>query len=405
VDRPLDAVRLEPGGLQVRAGGAPHRAELLCLARAEWPTVEGARARHAPRRFAVRARLFASTTASAQIGNLVRVLVAPTDAVDLLIAVPGPSSVHLTAYGPAVGATDLALALAELVRSGALPPGLEIAELARVSVASGSPRLPGHPRLAACGDACAGHPLDPWAPALEQGQRAAAAVMECSQRLEELPERLSAMLEPSRGEVAHARTALARLQRAGALGPRALTRCARPTSNGLFLGLGPTPRVASRALVGASWLGPLSRLWRDQGPGLPPPPPERERPVYVVDDDPTQRALVCEYLAAKKLPVRAFADEMSLLAAAADEPPRAVVLDLVLTWVDGIRLCRSLKSHPATRHAPVVVVSGLARSADRRAALEAGAAAFLPKPLDLEALFRFLSERTRLATAGLATVA
>jgi CheY-like chemotaxis protein len=108
--------------------------------------------------------------------------------------------------------------------------------------------------------------------------------------------------------------------------------------------------------------------------------------VFVVDDDPAQRALLCEFLAARDLPVRALADEVGLLAAAAEEPPRAVLLDVVLDWVDGLRLCRALRSHPATRHTPVFVISGLDRASDRRAALSAGATGFFAKPVDLGAL-------------------
>jgi CheY-like chemotaxis protein len=402
IDRPLESMEAHPSGvgLALRAAGAPGRADVLVIAHANWPgrhNIDG----HdddrpgqfpfsmPPRKSAVRARLFAPQRAMQKIGTWVRVVVTPTPEVELLLAVPGTSSLHLTAIGRQLSAQDLALALAESVRSGILPGGMEIAELARASVPWGAVKVRTHRHVFALGEALAGHALDPWTSSLEQGQWAALALIESANELDELSERLQLLLSESTSEVSLGVKALTRLMRAGRRGPKAL---ARPTSTliengpGLLFGLGPGARTASRLLRGASVWGRLERLWRDEGPGIR-KPVQGERPVFVVDDDPEQRALVCEYLAARQVPVRAFPDELSLLAAAVDEPPRAVVLDLVLDWVDGLRLCRSLKSHPATRDTPVFVVSGLTRRSDRLAALAAGAVEFFPKPIDLEALF------------------
>jgi CheY-like chemotaxis protein len=67
---------------------------------------------------------------------------------------------------------------------------------------------------------------------------------------------------------------------------------------------------------------------------------------------------------------------------------------VVLERVDGIRLCRRLAEHPATRGTPVYVMSGLGGPQVRRQALEAGATEFLVKPIDRAMLARVL-ERSR----------
>jgi DNA-binding response OmpR family regulator len=59
--------------------------------------------------------------------------------------------------------------------------------------------------------------------------------------------------------------------------------------------------------------------------------------------------------------------------------PRIVVTEILLPRLDGLKVCRSLKSDPATKGIAVLVFSIL--SAEDRA-LEAGADAFLLKPLD-----------------------
>jgi len=384
VPRPIEQVEAAGEMLALRAGGKPERAQVLALTR---PASNALGVRPPPCRDAVWARLFASPRASAELGGLIRVFVRPAPGVDLLVAIPGASSLHLTAHGPRAGATELALALAELRRQGALPEGLEIAELARTRATWGLSRLSAHRRVLALGEMGAACPLDPLGPALEQGQRAGLALAESCSHLAELPARAAALLAGPREDVRHMLTAANRMVRAEGAAPAALGKAASRAGAGpgLFFGLGPLPSDARERLWAPALLGPVRRLWRDEGPGRPPARREA-RPIFIVEDDPAQRALLCEYLASRHLPVRAVADEVSLLAAAEEEPPRAVVLDVVLNWIDGLRLCRSLKSHPATRDTPVFVMSGLSRASDRQAALCAGATGFFPKPLDLAAL-------------------
>ncbi|HCF60072.1 MAG TPA: response regulator, partial [Myxococcales bacterium] len=82
--------------------------------------------------------------------------------------------------------------------------------------------------------------------------------------------------------------------------------------------------------------------------------------------------------------------ELSLLEAAARERPGAILLDVVLRWVDGLSLCRALRNHPATRSARLISMSNLSRRADREAAIAAGADAFLAKPIDFDELDKLL---------------
>jgi CheY-like chemotaxis protein len=111
---------------------------------------------------------------------------------------------------------------------------------------------------------------------------------------------------------------------------------------------------------------------------------------YVVDDDPDQREAMTQLLESTGATVVSFADELALFCAVARRPPTAILLDVVLHWVDGLRLCEGLKQHPLTRQTRVVVMSGLNRPHVRQRALDAGAEAFLPKPVEPERLLRQL---------------
>ncbi len=69
--------------------------------------------------------------------------------------------------------------------------------------------------------------------------------------------------------------------------------------------------------------------------------------------------------------------------------PHLVVLEILLPTLDGLQVCRALKGNPATQRIPILVFTWL--MAEERA-LQAGADAFLPKPLD-SALFLDVIQR------------
>ncbi len=77
------------------------------------------------------------------------------------------------------------------------------------------------------------------------------------------------------------------------------------------------------------------------------------------------------------------ADGESALARARELMPRIIVTEILVPKLDGLGLCRALKSDPATRHILVLIFSHL-HAEDR--ALEAEADAFLLKPLNEEHL-------------------
>src|SRR5262249_62212005 len=119
-------------------------------------------------------------------------------------------------------------------------------------------------------------------------------------------------------------------------------------------------------------------------------PPRDPRLFYVVDDDAAAREGLREQLTLAGAEVVTFPGEMELLSAVAHRPPAAVLLDVVLERVDGIRLCRRLAEHPSTRGTPIYVMSGLGGAQLRRQALDTGATEFLVKPIDRAVLARVL---------------
>jgi DNA-binding response OmpR family regulator len=117
--------------------------------------------------------------------------------------------------------------------------------------------------------------------------------------------------------------------------------------------------------------------------------------VLVVDDDPTIRELVADYLEANDIRVSAVADGPAMQVALQKEVVDLVVLDLKLKGEDGMALARKLRDESAI---PIVMLTGRAEEADRVMGLELGADDYLTKPFsprELLARIRTILRRRR----------
>lgn len=115
--------------------------------------------------------------------------------------------------------------------------------------------------------------------------------------------------------------------------------------------------------------------------------------VLVVEDEPVIRELVSTMLAGGEVTVSCVADGPGAIRAARGEPrPDLVLLDIVLPGLDGIAVCRVLKSDPATVDIPVHMLTARVRDADKDAAHRAGADGYLEKPFRAADLFALLDE-------------
>lgn len=107
---------------------------------------------------------------------------------------------------------------------------------------------------------------------------------------------------------------------------------------------------------------------------------ERPPHILIVDDDWLNRDLLKAYLTASGCEVLTAANGREALQVASETPPDLVLADVQMPVMDGLTLCRTLKSLPATRFVPVVIVTALDSEDEKLKAIESGADDFVSKP-------------------------
>jgi len=130
---------------------------------------------------------------------------------------------------------------------------------------------------------------------------------------------------------------------------------------------------------------------------LHPTHPPGDRVILIAERDKSVRELQSYFLNNAGFAVEFVDDGQTALTRARLCAPRLVITEILVPKMDGLALCRSLRDDPSTRDVPVIVFSILA--AERRAA-DAGASAFLRKPL-IESVFLATVVRVIATTAAI----
>jgi len=108
--------------------------------------------------------------------------------------------------------------------------------------------------------------------------------------------------------------------------------------------------------------------------------------ILIVEDSPTQAAMLGHVLSRNGYAVRTAGDGAEALRLLADWRPAVVISDVVMPGMDGYELCRKIKEAPATRDLVVILLTHLSNPEDIIHGLECGADNFLTKPCSDEVL-------------------
>ncbi|MDY6784288.1 MAG: response regulator [Cyanobacteriota bacterium] len=80
--------------------------------------------------------------------------------------------------------------------------------------------------------------------------------------------------------------------------------------------------------------------------------------VLVVEDSPSQRECLLNQLHWRGMNAIAAVDGVEALERVQSHNPDLVLLDIIMPRIDGYGACRLIKANPATRHLPIVLITG-----------------------------------------------
>jgi two-component system response regulator MprA len=129
--------------------------------------------------------------------------------------------------------------------------------------------------------------------------------------------------------------------------------------------------------------------------------PGSQAHVLVVDDDPQLREALTRALQLDGYQVSTASNGIKALEAVSGNRPDLMVLDVMMPYVGGLDVCRTLRDKKDML--PILVLTARDEVGDRVAGLDAGADDYLTKPFALEELRARVRALLRRATAAAAT--
>lgn len=132
--------------------------------------------------------------------------------------------------------------------------------------------------------------------------------------------------------------------------------------------------------------------------GEPLKPAAHPRTVLVVDDSPTVRKLVTMTLEKNGYRVVSSYDGVAAIREIAEHNPALILMDVNMPRMDGYQLCKLVRKHEATRHIPVLMLSGKDGVFDRLRGKMVGCSGYVPKPFVPEELVQAVGEHIAAVT-------
>ncbi len=121
--------------------------------------------------------------------------------------------------------------------------------------------------------------------------------------------------------------------------------------------------------------------------------------ILIIEDEKDIQELLQLYLKREGYDVHIAKDGETGLRKASQERYDLILLDLMLPQMDGLEICRNLRSRPQTSDIPIIMITAKAEESDRIVGLEIGADDYITKPFSprevlarVKAIFRRLEK-------------
>ncbi|MEY3219879.1 MAG: hypothetical protein RIT27_1236 [Pseudomonadota bacterium] len=112
--------------------------------------------------------------------------------------------------------------------------------------------------------------------------------------------------------------------------------------------------------------------------------PSAQNTLLIVDDVPANLRVLVSYLKNFNFKVRVAQDGVDALEQVNIAEPDLILLDVMMPKLNGLEVCRRLKSDPKTKEIPVIFMSALDDTFDKVAGFEAGSVDYITKPFQHE---------------------
>jgi CheY-like chemotaxis protein len=104
--------------------------------------------------------------------------------------------------------------------------------------------------------------------------------------------------------------------------------------------------------------------------------------ILIVEDDAAVREMFTVLLTREGYEVTTASYALPALFRVMQQPPDLILADLQMPMMNGLEMIGQFKAHADTQNIPIVVVTGNASEESRAAAIKAGCAGFLAKPIE-----------------------
>lgn len=108
--------------------------------------------------------------------------------------------------------------------------------------------------------------------------------------------------------------------------------------------------------------------------------------IYVIEDEQHIQQLIKYNLETSGFKVSVFSEGESALENYETDRPDLFILDIMLPGIDGLEICKKLRSNPKTKNTPIIMLTAKGEEFDRVLGLELGADDYITKPFSVREL-------------------
>lgn len=118
--------------------------------------------------------------------------------------------------------------------------------------------------------------------------------------------------------------------------------------------------------------------------------------ILIVDDTPLNLGVIVNYLESYGFGIRIARSGETAIKRVRYAPPDLILLDILMTGLDGFETCRRLKAIKAAKDIPIIFMTSLTNVEDKVKGFEAGAVDYVTKPLNQEEVLARVKTHLRL---------